>query len=178
IQGGKSLAASSIFQLHGVRVMCYWEGSEAACTTCKSKGHWAQNCTPRDRKAAERRDKLDPAPPIKQAKTPEKNKGKEKEDKQASENEETDKAQDELSTLIDTYMEEISTLPPAEIPPAKNPSTNPTKKVIAQLSRPMSTQVLLLRMLKSQQQNPMVLISKKLNPKSSAKGKERRMLNL
>ena len=135
IQGGKSLAASSIFQLHGVRVMCYWEGSEAACTTCKSKGHWAQNCTPRDRKAAERRDKLDPAPPIKQAKTPEKNKGKAKEDKQASENEETDKAQDELSTLIDTYMEEISTLPPAEIPPAKHPSTNPTKKVIAQLSK-------------------------------------------
>jgi len=135
IQGGKSLAAPVIFQLHGVRVMCYWEGSEAACTTCKSKGHWAQNCTPKDRKNAERRDKLDPAPPIKQTRTPEKEKGKQKEDKPTSENEEPEKMRDELNTILDTYIEELSSLPPAEIPPAKTLIKNSTKKVEEQLAK-------------------------------------------
>src|SRR6185503_11497902 len=66
IPGGTSLAAPTIFQLHSVQVVCYWEGSKPACTMCKSEGHWAQNCTPKDRKEAGKRDKLSPAPPINQ----------------------------------------------------------------------------------------------------------------
>src|SRR5437879_8475410 len=57
---GKSLSATSFFDLCGFKVMASWPGSEKACPRCKQAGHDSHTC-PR-RPATKASKKHTPAP--------------------------------------------------------------------------------------------------------------------
>lgn len=71
IPPGTKLAMPPIFIISGIRVLAFWDGCPASCTSCLTEGHWQSQCTPAFRKKAlEKVLKKTPIAPIQKAPTP------------------------------------------------------------------------------------------------------------
>jgi hypothetical protein len=53
IPWGTKLVMPSVMEIKGQRILAFWEGSQAACSTCLQEGHWQNRCNRALQKKAE-----------------------------------------------------------------------------------------------------------------------------